>query len=102
LAVATQCTHKVIFLFFSLPSFHSIILVQRYKISNTVFWKNNFKLRLFLLAYFPYFEKKNESRLRKSPCCLYIPPCQHLNAWAYFNRVVHKSLPSVCVSSNHC
>jgi hypothetical protein len=58
------------------------------------------------LACFPYFEKKNRSRLMQSPCnlCVYVSPLStfenwyvYHGSWAHLNGVLHKSLPSVCV-----
>jgi hypothetical protein len=44
--------------------------------SSTSNKKYNLSMQALLLAYFPYFGKKNRSRLMRSPCCLCIcsPP----------------------------
>jgi hypothetical protein len=58
----------------------------------------------------PYSFWKNKSRLMRSSCCLCVcvsasinfwrpePVFMKLGTWAHLNGVLHKSLPSVCVS----
>jgi hypothetical protein len=62
-----------------------------------------------ILAYFSYFEK-NKSRLMQSHSCrcvcVSLPSrfqwCVYHGTWAHLSGLLHKSLPSVCVSVYEC
>jgi hypothetical protein len=72
-----------------------------------------FLLEFFVIISLLFLFWKNESRLMRSPCRLFVcPPYKRLNGWtnlyetwyvyhgtwAHLNGILHKSIPSVCVS----